>query len=537
MNAITPEDLAQALEVQKSAGQNRKPLISTLIELGRLGPDEASRGLRKLIEMTLVDLIGYSKGSFTLDTDVITVSPECNYPLSKMEQEISVDAQMILMDALRIYDERERDRQAGKTVPSDEEYFADVITEESSVENTPKSRVLTADDLGLSDLEHLERKIPQFVPTTQIFDPLQIHRQKIMETLSDFSTEEQETFVSFLEKSTMRIDISQSHESRASALVLFSEDELLKYSVMTICKGEGVLVFATEGEEELVRIVDQCLTIKILPVLVYDCPVTSEGLLSRNKIVNLRQQVRKRYPNVSIIQLAPLTDYSFTLQSLSDGVRTVFPKPSKETGNATFISDMMTFLETFKFYIKDLFREQKDLFPEYNQLRQLKDSLIALGDLHEPLAITLALLNSVAEVCERSITFIVRSEELIGEKTIGVYADKNRGPASATKLKLPLTKPSVFRNVIEKGQFFYGETEDEILRKYLFDAIGAPLRPSIILLPIKRNGKTIALTYGDFGRNEPQPLQSDLLEIMALEAGLVLENVLYRKQHSKSFQK
>src|SRR3990172_10733562 len=37
MNAISSEDLAQALEVQKSAGQNRKPLITTLIELGKLG--------------------------------------------------------------------------------------------------------------------------------------------------------------------------------------------------------------------------------------------------------------------------------------------------------------------------------------------------------------------------------------------------------------------------------------------------------------------------------------------------------------------
>ena len=134
MNAITLEDLAQALEVQKKAGKNRKPLIATLIELGRLGRDEAARGLRKLIEMTLVELIGWTEGTFTLDTDAITVSPECSYPISNMEQDISLDAQMVLMDALRIFDELERDRQAGKTVISDEELFADVIASEGSGE-------------------------------------------------------------------------------------------------------------------------------------------------------------------------------------------------------------------------------------------------------------------------------------------------------------------------------------------------------------------------------------------------------------------
>ncbi len=287
MNAITKEDLAQALEIQKSAGKNRKPLITTLIELGKLGRDEASRGLKKLIEMTLVELIGWSKGTFTLDTDAITVSPECSYPLSKMEQEISLDAQMILMDALRIYDERERDRQAGKTVPSDEELFADVIASEGSVENRQKSSVLTADDLGLADLDHLERKIPQFVPVAEIFDPLQIHRQKIRETLADFSPEEQESLCLFSGKvyGTYRstYDGSQRQEGTASGLILFSEDELIKHSVMTICKDEGVLVFATDGEEELDRIIDQCVTIKVLPLLVFDDPETPDGAAFHGK--------------------------------------------------------------------------------------------------------------------------------------------------------------------------------------------------------------------------------------------------------------
>lgn len=532
MKAITVEDLDQALKVQRDAGKDRKPLIATLLDMGKLRGEEASRGLKKLIEITIGELISWTTGTFTLDTETIVVSSECSYPISKMEQQISLDAQMALMDALRIHDEKERDRQAGKTAPAAEELFADVLPS-SEAEMFSQKTPITADDLGLGDLEHLERKIPQFVPVAEIFDPLQIHRQKIKEILSDFPTQEQEAFVSFLERSTVSIDArhgSQRQEGGTRGLVMFSEDELLKHSVMTICKDEGVLVFATDGEEELNRIIDQCLTIKILPVLVFDDSETPDGLFSRKKIISLRQQIKDRYPQVSIVQITTVEDYAFTLQSFHDGIRAVFPRPSRETRKSTFITDTIKFLEAFKYYIKGLFQEQKDPAAAGNLLKILKERMRSLRGLNGPADVSLALLQYISEICERSIAFIVRPTELIGEKAMGVYTERDAGPTSAARLKVPLTTPSVFLDLIEKGQFFYGESNDEILKKYLFEKIGAPLRPTVILLPMKSLGKNVTVTYGDFGRKEVPNIQTDVLEILAQEAGLILENTLYRKQ-------
>lgn len=536
MNVITPEDLNLALEVQKKAGTKRRPLLGTLIQLGKLERDEAFKGLKKLIDITIVELIGWTEGTFILDTDVIDVSPEVSYPLSRMEQEVSLDAQMVLMDALRIFDERERDRRAGKTAPSDEELYADVLPSEETFENAKRSSVLTADDLGLGDLEHLERRIPEFLPVKEIFDPVEIHRQKIKETLADFPAEEQEAFVSFLKKSTVSIDArdgSQRQEGRARALILFSEDELIKHSVMTICKAEDVLVFATDGEEDLDRIVDQCLKIKVLPIVVFDDPERSEKILSREKIVSLRQKFKERYPQVPIIQMTSLLDYPFALQSFRDGVRAVFPKPSKEGGKATFMKDTITFLETFSSYIKGFFHEQREPAAADNQLSKLRDRISALRDLNEPSAVSLALLLSVSEMFERAITFIVRQTELTGERAIGVFAERSAGPLSAARLTIPLTEPSVFRDMIDKGQPFYGERDDEVLKKHLFREIGTPLSPAMVLLPMKTRGKTITVTYGDFGGKTASSVQSDILEILANEAGLVLENAIYLKKLSR----
>jgi len=540
MKAITVEDLEHALKAQRTAGKDRKPLIATLIEMGKLRSEEASRGLKKLIEITIGELISWTSGTFTLDTETIAVSSECSYPISKMEQEISLDAQMVLMDALRIYDEKERDRQAGKDMPAEEELFTDVLPSSEAEIFSEKTPAITADDLGLGDLDHLERKIPQFVPVTEIFDPLQIHRQKIKEILSDYSAEEQEVFVSFLEKSTISIDArpgSQRHEGRAKGLVIFSGDELLRHSLMTICKDEGVLVFATDGEEELGRIIDQCLTIKISPVLVFDDCETPEGLLSRGKITSLRHQIRDRYPQVCIVQIASFGDYAFTLEAFSDGVRSVFPKPSREDRKASFIGDTIKLLETFKAYIKGFFHEQKDAAASDNLLTILKARMYSLRELDGPAAVSLALLQYVSEICERSITFIVRPSELSGDKAIGVEADRNAGPTSAAKLRVPLTAPSVFRDMLEKGRCFYGESDDVILKRHIFEEIGPPLRPTIILLPMKSLGKPVTLTYGDFGGKEASPLQIDMLEILAQEAGLVMENALYRKHLNKTSRK
>jgi hypothetical protein len=537
MNVITPEDLEKVLEIQKNAGSDRKPLIATLIEIGRLSPEEASKGLRKLIEITIVELLGWTKGTFTLDTDDVAVTPECRYPLGTMEQATILDAQMVLMDALRIFDERERDRQSGKNLPSYEELFSDAVPTGKITENVEKAPVLTADDLGLADLDHLERKLPQFSPVDEIFDPVEIHRQKIKETLTGFSTEDQEAFVSFLEKSaTSPYERPARPAGRAQAIILFSEDELIKHSIMTICKNEGILVFTTDGEEELDRILAQCLSIRTLPILVFDKPEMSEGMVSEGKIVRLRRQMMGKYHGIPVIQMAPPADYTFTLQAYHDGSRAVFPKPSREIREETFIEDAIKFLEIFKLYIMEYFCEQKDAGAENDQLSKIKDRIIAVRDIYEPPDVSFALLQSVAEIFERAITFVVRPDELIGERAFGVNARTDKEFVSRVRIRIPLTKPSVFGDVIEKGHLFYGESEDKVLKESLFEVIGEPLKPTIILLPMKSRGKVITLTYGDFGRKEVSSVQKDMLSILAHQAGMAVENAIYRKLLNKALR-
>jgi len=54
---------------------------------------------------------------------------------------------------------------------------------------------------------------------------------------------------------------------------------------------------------------------------------------------------------------------------------------------------------------------------------------------------------------------------------------------------------------------------------------------------MKGRGKIMTLTYGDFGGKEVSPVQSDMLVILANQAGMAVENAFYRKLLKKASHK
>lgn len=525
--AITIDDLKQALGAKKNTYKKSIPLLATLIQMGKLKREDALRGLKKLVELTIVELMSWTKGTFTFDTDTLVVSSEGG-------ENLEVDAQMVLMDALRILDERERDRAAGKEVTSPEALYADVLPEENAGETKGERSTVTADDLGLADLDRLEKKIPQPVSEMETFDPAAIYRQRIKELLPGFSSDEQEAFVSFLRKSVGRKASPDAAAKQAGkAVVIFSSDKLISHSVMSLCNDEGVLAFATDDEKELDRMVSQCLLSARMPVVVFDNPARSEGGFSSEKIADLRKQVSGKYSAVPVIQFASPQDSDFILQAYHDGVMAVFPKPSREDRRERYIQDTIKFLDTFKSYVKSFQYGHADA-DIYG--KKLKDGITSLRGITIPSDAALVVLTAVSEMFERAVTLVVRASELIGERAIGISSEKSMGPTPADRLKIQLSKPSVFRDVIEKGRVYYGESGDETLRTF-FTEIGKPLSPAIVLLPLISDRKVVAVVYGDFGKKEASPVRLDMLDILSLQAGIALEYALFRRQVTKAAQK
>jgi len=317
----------------------------------------------------------------------------------------------------------------------------------------------------------------------------------------------------------------------ARALILFSSDELFIHAVTTVCKHDGLPVFATNDEQDLDHIIHQSLAKKIAPMLVLDSPTDSAEGGGAAATADLRRQRMEKYPQVAVIQLAAPLDFDFTLQSFVDGARTVLPRPLRTMRPQTFVADMVLFLDAFRRYLKGAASPPaEDLFA------QLGKKLAALRDLTEAPDILFSLLQAVAERFERSLNLVVGHAELIAERGVGVRGEKSMGASPTLGFRVPLEKSSVLSRVIEEGVPFFGNCDDALLRECLYAEIKAPQNLTILLLPVRSRGKTVALTYGDFGDKDASAVPLQVLEILAGRVGLLLENAFYRKKLEKSGQ-
>jgi hypothetical protein len=152
---ISRDDLDRALALQAQAGLNRRPLIATLLENNLVAKDDAYRGLETLIELSIVEILTWKKGSFALEPDTVQICDEFRYFPEKLQEELNLSTEHVLMDALRIYDEKKRD---GLIV--DEELHEGLAAAASP--SAAADLTISADDLGLGDLDAIKRKKPTF---------------------------------------------------------------------------------------------------------------------------------------------------------------------------------------------------------------------------------------------------------------------------------------------------------------------------------------------------------------------------------------
>lgn len=335
---VTQEALQQGLEIQQKAGDARKPLIATLLENGLADRDAAYRALEALIELAIVEILTWKKGSFALEADQIHICDEFKYFPDSLQEEITLPTEHVLLDALRIFDEKMRD---GLLQMEDDTVAA--VTPEPAASVDAGSALISADDLGLGDLDAIKPKLPAF-----------------HEALRDQQTAE------------------QLHEQKLTKVLKESTARMIKATTL---------------------------------------------------------------PETSLI-----------------------------------------------------------------------------------------LLETVASHFPRALTLVVWDKELVAERGIGINAPRQSGPGAVLGFKLPVEPGSLFSFVLEKGLPFCGKSQDRCLHEHLYAAIGAPVDPTVMLLPLKLGKRIVAITYADFGSLPAVEIPAAKLEGLAEHAGMVIEGVMLRKQ-------
>jgi hypothetical protein len=525
MKSITQENLDQALQEQKRAGTERKPLIATLIEQSTIGSEEAYKGLEYLIEMTIVEVLTWTSGTFALDVEKTEVNDEYRYFPETLKQEILLNVQGILMDALRIYDEKMRDGTL------EEIFFAPPQTDEQSTVGDDDQSV-TADLLGLDSLDTMKKKIPDVFIGLKDHDPMAEHRAVVAEALGSLPAERQAALCAFLNQFSSLKPMSGSSGDKSTlplAIIVFSHDPFLTHAISTISRHKGHVVFTTDEDANLDLIIEQSFARDLLPVLVVDDPECLAGGYTGKTIIFLIQQKQEAYPLLPILQLdATLTDYSFPQSEHVEKTGAVFPRPIVARHPETFVTDMTALLEAFSAFLSKF-----SVPPERRDARKLNECVAALAPLRDAPEVARELLNYMSSQFERVVTLVVGATDLTAEKSIGVSSEKSNGPGDPLLFKIPLGQRSVFQDTIDKNRTYYGLCSDALMKNHLHAEIGAPRSSKVILLPLHLSGKVIALLYGDFGQKTPTPVQIELLEVASRFAGLVLDNSFHRKKLDK----
>jgi uncharacterized protein DUF4388 len=337
MGMLTNGQLEQGLRKQQVDGEARKPLAITLIEMELLKEKDAYKALQQLIEMTLVEILTWKTGKFTLEHHVEVIDCEFRYYPEKMNNEVNLNTQIILMDALRVFDEKKRD---GLIVDEPEEPEAEAaITEE----------LISVDDLGLSEIDHISTRLPQAFSGAAEFDPLSYQRSKISELAPSLPAADQEKLAVLLARHTLNPGEVPGKEMSLTPLVIFSSDSLLIHGLGVLSRafGGNLMAFgsAREFEAQSQSVVKNGTVLRTI----IDAPTAGNG--ASKSVLDLQKSLSSRFQGIIMIQLEQGQGIDFTLDSYRCGVRTVLPKPLLQGGSSSTADDFIGLVKFLPEYL------------------------------------------------------------------------------------------------------------------------------------------------------------------------------------------
>lgn len=488
--AITEGQLAQVLEIQKNAGDERKPLVITLLEHNMVDETVAYNGLESLIEMTIVEVLTWKSGEFSLDMGKSGNADRYHFSRTKFPQRILLNSQGILMESLRIFDEKVRDgtmdeilsiagitnldlgaEQPENNVPAISEAWLDqdgVPTMMQQLLAEQRNMIQRSGDQSYRELGALKKLIVEEFPHAA-----KNLKRQLLELLSGPAPE-------------------GSTESAAPdiAVIVVTPSQLLSTMVKSICYQERIYSLSSDSIASLAINIRLLLCQTLHLVILLDVPHDDEMQDTLRVFGDIR-----RYPQASLVLVACSHFWdNLGLQALSSGIRSIIPKPCKECAGGSPVQQAVAFCSGLGNFLRSLLSEygssdEQRFFTCITRLRGCK-TRTEIAD---------AVLDYLIDVFERAIVFTVTESELVAEQSYGINGDKSEGLTLLSNLRVPLDDQQIFEDVIKTGQMYYGFHSDSTWPHQLYRLIGRLDSPEVLLFPLIRANTVVAFIYADFG--------------------------------------
>lgn len=491
--AISEEQLARALEIQNNAGDDRKPLVITLLEHDMVDETAAYNGIESLIEMTIVEVLTWKEGHFSLDIAKSGSTNGYHFSRTKFPQRILLNAQGILMESLRIFDEKVRDGSMDEILSIAGVNNLDLDAELPG-SNAPAitSSVCDQDD-GPSALQMLLTEQRSMIQRSgdQSYREVDAVKKLIVDEFPSAAKEQKRKLLSLLTGSAAEDSLSTVPPD--IAVIVITQSPLVSTMVRSICYQERVYVVSADNIAALDINIRLLLCQMLHLVIFLDVPHAN----GNQETLQICRELQK-YPQASVVLVACSHFWStLGLQALSSGIHSIISRPCKECSEKTAPQQALTFCSGLGGFLRTLSStnsngDDQRFFTCISRLRTCKTRT----------EITVATLEYLIEVFERAIVFLVTESELVAEQSFGVKGSKDEGVVPLNSLCIPLDDQELFENVIKTGQMYYGFHSDSTWPHELYRLIGRPDNPEVLLFPFIRANTVVALIYADYG-SEP----------------------------------
>ena len=305
---ITEEQLNAAVALMEARGPGRKPLLATLIELGHLEKTTGWEGLRALIHKTMAEIISWKEGTFHFSVDKIEIDDDFRHVPQDILDDGGVDIKGALMEALRIFDERNRDQQ-----------------EREKKEQEERER----DEQRKKHRDHL-----------------------LAEGFEVPLKEEPEDNVS------VRLE-------RFKEAIFLCSDGFIKHTMKTLCKEKRMFSFFSDVERDVLKEIEKCYEAGTETVLVADlsAPDESEGDLGPKSRVSIVRRIKALRPELPLVILAGRLTSAIQMHAFVLKARTVIPLPLRDESaeNAAFVTEKKAALTVILSCLQSIFSESAAL--------------------------------------------------------------------------------------------------------------------------------------------------------------------------------
>jgi Domain of unknown function (DUF4388) len=158
------------------------------------------------------------------------------------------------------------------------------------------------------------------------------------------------------------------------------------------------------------------------------------------------------------------------------------------------------------------------------------------GDLRSGLisaTVALNLMHIISESVERAVLFLVKRDHLVALGAFGTDT-KGRNLAESTRtLKLAIEGDGALIRSLESGEVLSLDFDEAELPETLRNILGRPRTGQIVVFPVLGAQRVISIIYTDNGDRD-QPIEDiDILELATAQVGMAFENELLRRQISQ----